>query len=135
MSPLVMRLAVDAPCSVLVVDQKSAAPTGAAVSITIIAVTVLRASLAAAEHAFALARTVGAQGTVVHVLREHWEEPQRHDQNVDEARQFLEHHFRRLLQIAVSTAPRSESRSRRSRRQRSALRRDRTPGDVSRVPI
>jgi nucleotide-binding universal stress UspA family protein len=62
------------------------------------------ASLAAADHAQALARRVGAEVTVVHVLPEHWEGAQRHDQNVEDARQVLEQHFRRLLQIAVSTA-------------------------------
>ena len=104
MSPLVTRLAVDAPCPVFVVDEKSAPPTRNGLDDILVAVNFLPASLAAADHACALARIVGAQVTVVHVLPEHWGEPQRHDQNVDEARQCLGRHFRRLLQIAVTTA-------------------------------
>jgi nucleotide-binding universal stress UspA family protein len=104
-SPLVRRLAVDAPCPVLVVDEKAAAPaSGAGLAHILVAVDFTPASLAAADHAFALARSVGAEATVVHVLPEHWEGPQRHDQNVDDTRQVLEQQFRRLLQIAVGTA-------------------------------
>jgi nucleotide-binding universal stress UspA family protein len=104
-SRLVTRLALDAPCPVLVVDEGSMAPPRSGVlNQVLVAVNFLPASLAAADYAFALARLVGAQVTIVHVLPEHWEGPQRHDQNVEEARQFLEHHFRRLLQNAVSTA-------------------------------
>jgi nucleotide-binding universal stress UspA family protein len=103
-SQLVTRLAVDAPCPVLVVDERSMIPaTGAALENILAAVNFLPASLAAADYAFALARTVGAQVTVVHVLPEYWEGPPRRDSNVYETRQFVEQHFRRLLQIAVST--------------------------------
>jgi nucleotide-binding universal stress UspA family protein len=104
-SPLIARLALDAPCPVLVVDEGSTAPaTGEALERILVAVNFLPASLAAADYAFALARRVGAQVTVVHVLPEHWEGPRRPDLNVDEARQFLERHFRQLLHIAVSPA-------------------------------
>ena len=104
-SPLITRLAVDAPCAVLVVDEAAAPPTRRdGLKHIIVAVNFLPASLAAVDYAFTLARTVGAQVTVVHVLPERWEGPQRDDRNINEPRQFLEGHFRRLLQIAVRTA-------------------------------
>jgi nucleotide-binding universal stress UspA family protein len=103
-SPLVTRLAIEAPCPVLVVDERATPPTNAGeVDRIVVAVNFLPASLAAADYAFALARAVGAQVTVVHVLPEHWEERQRGDPNVDETWPLVERHFRRLLQIAVST--------------------------------
>ena len=53
MSPLVTRLAVDAPCPVLVVDEKSAAPRrGDDLAHILVAVNFLPASLVAADHAF-----------------------------------------------------------------------------------
>jgi len=101
-SPLVTRLALDAPCPVLVVDERSTPPIpGGGLGHILVAVNFLPASLAAADYAFALARTVGAEVTVVHVLPEHWEGPQRNDPSIDEARQFLEGYFRRQLQIAL----------------------------------
>ena len=52
-SPLVTRLAVDAPCPVLVVDEKSAAPRrGDDLAHILVAVNFLPASLVAADHAF-----------------------------------------------------------------------------------
>src|ERR1043166_4018618 len=99
------RLAIDAPCPVLVVDETLATPANrGALDHILVAVNFLPASLAAADYAFALARTIGARVTVVHVRPEHWEGPQRRDANLDETRRLVEHHFRELLQIGVSAA-------------------------------
>jgi nucleotide-binding universal stress UspA family protein len=104
-SPLIARLAIHAPCPVLVVDERSTAPIKrGAVDHILVAVNFLPASLAAAEYAFALARTARAQVSVVHVLREHWDGPERRDPNVDEARRRVEHHFRQWLQLVVTGA-------------------------------
>jgi len=103
-SPLARRLAIDARCPVLVVGEGSTAPTTRdPLQRIVVAVNFLPASLAAADYAFALARAVHAAVTVVHVLPERWEGPPRRDPNVDETRRLVEEHFRRLLQIAVST--------------------------------
>jgi len=103
-SPLVTRLAIDARCPVLVVGARSTPPTTRdGLRRILVAVNFLPASLAAADYAFALARAVGAAVTVVHVLPERWDGPSRPDRNVDETRRLVEGHFRRLLQIAVST--------------------------------
>lgn len=105
-SPLIARLALDAPCPVLVVDETVAAPAGyCALDQIVLAVDFLPASLAATDYAFAFAHAAGARVTVVHVLPEHWEGPARRDANVDEVRQQVEHHFRQLLRIAVSAVP------------------------------
>ena len=130
-SPLVTRLAIDARCPVLVVGERSTAPTARdGLRRILVAVNFLPASLAAADHAFALARAVGADVTVLHVLPERWEGPARPDSNVDETRRLVEQHFRRLLQTAVSTGVGYGSRSERCRGQRPAGRRDRAHGGV-----
>jgi len=103
-SPLVAQLAINAPCPVLAVDETPPRlpPTGGALHQVVVAVNFLPASLAAADYAFALAHTADAQVTVVHVLPEHWEGPQRHDANLLETRQLVENQFRLLLQATVS---------------------------------
>jgi len=104
-SPLVTRLAIDARCPVLVVGERSTAPTTRdGLRRILVAVNFLPASLAAADHAFALARAVAADVTVLHVVPGRWQGPAPPDSNVDETRWLVEEHFRRLLQIAVSTA-------------------------------
>ncbi len=42
--------------------------------------------------------------TVVHVLPERWDGPQRQDANADEMRRSVEHQFRQLLQVTVRDA-------------------------------
>jgi nucleotide-binding universal stress UspA family protein len=107
-SPLIRQIAIAAPCPVLAVQQFKELPpahhdhVGSSASEVLCAVNFLPASLAAAGYAFALGRTRAARVTVVHVLPEHWDGPERHDANVTEARQLLEHHFRQLLRMAVS---------------------------------
>jgi nucleotide-binding universal stress UspA family protein len=104
-SPLGTRLAIDARCPVLVVGEGSTgSTTGDALQRILVAVNFLPASLAAADYALALARRAGAAVTVVHVLPDRWDGPSRHDPNADETRRLVEGHFRRLLQMAVSTA-------------------------------
>jgi nucleotide-binding universal stress UspA family protein len=104
-SPLVARLAIDAPCPILVVDEAVATPIKhGALDHIVVAVNFLPASLAAADHAFGLARNVNAHVTVVHVLPEHWQGPAKTDANVDAERQLVEHHFRQLLHITFSGA-------------------------------
>jgi nucleotide-binding universal stress UspA family protein len=102
-SPLIARIANNAPCPVLVVDDTpSASPVGNGVlNQVVIAINLLPASLAAADYGFALAGAVNARVTAVHVLPEYWEGPRRSDANVDETRQMLERHFRQLLHTAV----------------------------------
>lgn len=100
-SPLIARVAIDAPCPVLVVDETQVpAPPGVREHI-VVAVNFLPASLAAAEYAFALAQAAGGGVTAVHVLPEHWDSPHRHDSSDGEPRQLVERHFRQLLHIAV----------------------------------
>ncbi len=102
-SSLAARIAVHAPCPVLAVDEnaKSSDSCGAPYQL-VVAIDFRPASLAAADYAFAVARTMRAQVTAVHVLPERWEGRQRNDANVDETRRLVEDHFRRLLQTAVS---------------------------------
>jgi nucleotide-binding universal stress UspA family protein len=105
-SGLVTRLAVGAPCPVLAVDERSKPPRrGGGFERVVVGVNFLPASLAAADYAFALARTFGAEVTTVHVLPEHWDGPPRQDPNLDEARQLVEHHFRLMLRIAAGAGP------------------------------
>ena len=103
-SPLVARLAINAPCPVLAVDETSARspPRSGPPEQVVVAVNFLPASLAAADYAFAFAHAANAQVTVVHVLPERWEGPRRHDANVDETRRLVERHFRHLLHATVS---------------------------------
>jgi nucleotide-binding universal stress UspA family protein len=103
-SPLVARIAINAPCPVLAVDEttpRSPLRSGAFDQV-VVAVDFLPASLAAADYACALAHVADAQVTVVHVVPEHWEGPRRYDANVDETRRLVESHFRQLLQATVS---------------------------------
>ena len=77
-SPLVTRLPIDAPCPVLAVDENRQLRQAATVSTTFWLPSIsCQLRWRAADYAFALARTVGAQVTVVHVLPEHWEGPRR----------------------------------------------------------
>jgi universal stress protein A len=105
-SPLIRQIAIAAPCPVLAVQGFGELPPahhgGSLAGEVLCAVNFLPASLAAADYAFALGRTTAARVTVVHILPEHWDGPERHDANITEARMLLEHHFRQLLQIAVS---------------------------------
>jgi nucleotide-binding universal stress UspA family protein len=103
-SPLIPRIAINAPCPVLVVDDTAPnpPPSTRVLNQVIAAVNFLPASLAAAEYAFAFAQFAGATVTTVHVLPEHWDGPRRVDANLDETRHLVEQHFRQLLEIAVS---------------------------------
>jgi nucleotide-binding universal stress UspA family protein len=101
-SPLIARLANEAPCPVLVVDETTTpARESGGLAHILIAVNFVPASLAAADYGLSLAHTAGARVTVVHVLPEHWDGPQRHDANLDETLGLIEHHFRQLLQISI----------------------------------
>ena len=104
LSPLIGRLAIGAPCPVLVVDETAPLSSlrDGVLNQVVVAINFLPASLAAADYALALAQAAGAWVTAVHVLPEHWDGPRRLDANADEARQLVERHFRHLLHIAVS---------------------------------
>jgi nucleotide-binding universal stress UspA family protein len=108
-SPLIARIAIDAPCPVLVVDETASnSPRRSGVLHHVVAaVNFLPASFAAADYAFAFAQAADAWVTSVYVLPEHWEGPPRPDANVDEARQLVELHFQQLLQLAVDDVSRS----------------------------
>jgi nucleotide-binding universal stress UspA family protein len=109
-SPLVARLAVDAPCPVLVVDEAAAAPVeGAAVNEIVVAVNFLPASLAATDYAVALAHMAGARVTGVHVLTQDGVGLEAPGPSVEESRRRVEHRFRRLLQAAVNESSGSPS--------------------------
>jgi nucleotide-binding universal stress UspA family protein len=102
-SPLITRIAIDAPCPVLAVDDtapNSARQSGGFHQL-VAAVNFLPASLAAADYAFAFAEAPHGWVTAVHVLPEQWEGPARADRNVAEARQLAERQYQQLLQTAV----------------------------------
>jgi nucleotide-binding universal stress UspA family protein len=102
-SPLVARIAMNAPCPVLVVDETAPdSPRRNGVGNHFVAAgNFLPASLAAVDYAFAFAQAADAWVTTVHVLPEHWEGPRRLDANVDETRELVEQQSRQLLQVAV----------------------------------
>jgi nucleotide-binding universal stress UspA family protein len=109
-TPLIASIAIDASCPVFAVDERTAprpaAFAGAAPRVPelVCPVNFLPASLLAADYAFELARTTRARITLVHVLPERWDGPQRQDANADEMRRTSEHHFRQLLQTVVRGA-------------------------------
>ena len=102
-SPLVARLAINAPCPVLAVDESPRSPprSGPPEQV-LVAVNFGQLRLAAADYAFAFGHAANAQVTAVHVLPERWEGPRRQDANVDETRRLVERHFRHLLHATVS---------------------------------
>jgi len=101
-SRLATRLAVDAPCPVVAVDEtQTPRSANAVLRHILVAVNFLPGSLAAAHYGFALARPAGARVTVAHVVPERWEGPRRSDHNVDEMRRIVEQQFRQCLRIAI----------------------------------
>ena len=113
MSPVVRTIVADPSCAVLAVptfDHLRTAPERGQTPQILCCVDFRPPSLAAVGYALALARKIGAAVQIVHVLPESWDGPQRHDQNADEAREFVEDDFRRLLQIAFGEAFESAAR-------------------------
>jgi nucleotide-binding universal stress UspA family protein len=103
-SPVVEKVAIHAPCPVLVVprpDDRPSRPRRAPHAV-LCGVDFSPASLASASHAYRLAHGLGARVTFVHVLPERWEGPQRQDANLGAWRHALEHRFRSLLQDTIS---------------------------------
>ena len=106
-TPLITSIAIDASCPVFAVDERTAprpvAFGGAAQRVPelVCPVNFLPASLVAADYAFDLARATRARITLVHVLPERWDGPQRQDANADDMRRSSEHHFRHFLQTVV----------------------------------
>lgn len=107
LSPLVGAMATDAPCPILAVqafDDKHDTLVRRAMTTILCCVDFRPSSLAAVEYACALARKCRGQVKVVHVLPERWDGPQRDDQMIDGARDFVEDQFRHLLHIALGEA-------------------------------
>ena len=107
MSPVIRAIIADPPCAVLAVPtfHHPRNTPGQRETPTILCCIDFRPpSLAAVGYALALARKSGAEVQVVHVLPESWDGPHRHDKNAEEAREFVEGDFRRLLQIAFGEA-------------------------------
>jgi nucleotide-binding universal stress UspA family protein len=101
-SPLVVRLAIDAPCPVLAVDGTLTVPMKASgLAHMLVAVNFLPASRSAVDYASALAQTVAAKVTVVHVVPEDWDGQRRNDAIVNETHQPVEPLFRQLVQITA----------------------------------
>jgi nucleotide-binding universal stress UspA family protein len=103
-SPVVEKVAIDAPCPVFVVprpDDRLSRPRRTPHAV-LCGVDFSPASLASASYAYRLAHGLGARVTFVHVLPERWEGPQRQDANVGTWRQALEHRFRSLLQETIT---------------------------------
>ena len=103
-SPLITRLAIDAPCPVLVVDET----TPSALEVTgvndiVVAVDFLPASLAATEYALGLAQVIEARVTAVHVLRQDVMASTPHKQGVEEMPWNVQQRLRQgLLEFAMN---------------------------------
>jgi nucleotide-binding universal stress UspA family protein len=106
-TPLIASIANEASCPVFAVDARSAPRPAAFAGAArcgpelVCPVNFRPASLAGADYAVGLGRATRARITLVHVLPERWDGPQREDANADDLRRASEHQFRHLLQAVV----------------------------------
>jgi nucleotide-binding universal stress UspA family protein len=99
-NPIFAQVVAGAPCPVLAVAALERDRRRAATSL-VCGVEFTSASLAAADYGMSLARTLGAQLAMIHVVPEQWHVVPESGEDLIDSREVAEEHARRYLRLAL----------------------------------